>query len=84
MQFPVYIKHRSGEVYYAILSDESFIELKKLSFSNSDKYMVSEIIDGDFSTRIYISDLLQMLETGALMRIEEKEFAALRGLSQHK
>ena len=73
MQFPLFAKHASGQVWYMIASESSFKELRILG----SKVMCSDVKADDYPTRVYIHDLLQSVESGGLEIVTAIEFEAI-------
>lgn len=76
MEFPIHAKHPDGSVWYKIISTHHFLEWKRIGSSESSggvKYIKSEIVAEDYSTALYIQDLLNSIEDGALVTLDEFE-----------
>jgi|GEM_PF-2629483 len=79
MEFPVYACHKDYSVFYQIISKHHFIEKKRLGaakFPLAETYMVNEIRAEDYSTALYILDLLHSIEKGELISCTASEFLA--------
>ena len=80
MEFPIYAKHPDHSVWYEIRTKAFFIEMKRLGVSKAplpDYYMRSEVKAEDYSTALYIQDLLDAISKGELTQISAQEFQAL-------
>ena len=70
MEFPIYAQHPDGSVWYKILSPKHFLEWKRLGASKhpqADTYIKSEVVAEDYSTALYVQDLLNSIEEGQLL-----------------
>lgn len=80
MEFPRCARHPDGSVWYRFHSARHFEELKRFGqgADGQPRYLHSELEEVDFSTGIYIQDLLLALEKGELLPVEDKDFEALK------
>ena len=58
MDFPVYRKYTNNQSYFIITSENSWIELKKVG----SKYLKFEFIANQFPEKLFIKDLLDLIE----------------------
>ena len=70
MEYPLYAKHSDGRVWYRIDSESYFIELRRLG----DKFLRNEVLAEDYSTYLYIQDLIEALKNGELEEVTIAEF----------
>lgn len=80
MEFPIYAKHPDHSVWYEILSAHHFNEKKRLGPSKyplQDYYVHSEVNALDYSTALYIQDLLDAISRKELIQVSAQEFHAL-------
>ena len=74
MQFPFFAKHPDGSVWYEFISDRHFIEWKRIGPDKGlepSKYVRSEILSKDYSTSVYISDLISAVSKGDLQLVND-------------
>jgi hypothetical protein len=77
MEFPLYAKHKDNSVYYEILSSRVFNEKKRLGSSKDplpDTFIVSQITSEDYSTSLYIQDLIDSILQDELIQISASEY----------
>ena len=68
----MYAKHPDGQVWYRIDSKSSFSELRYLG----GRVSVSLVKAQDYSTSLYINDLIEAIRAGKLERITASDFDA--------
>lgn len=73
MEYPLFIKHPKGLVWYRIDSKSSFLELSKLG----ERFLKSEVQAEDYSTSLYIKDLVDAFIVGDYESTTELEFEAI-------
>jgi hypothetical protein len=72
MEFPIYAKHPDGQVWYKIHSKSSFSELRTLG----QRVTITKVLAQDYSTSLYINDLIEAIRAGKLDRITAADFDA--------
>ena len=77
MEFPLYAKHKDNSVFYEIISSRAFNEKKRLGASKyplADTFIVSQITSEDYSTAVYIKDLIDSVLKEELIQISSIEY----------
>lgn len=85
MDFPIYARHEDHSVWYQIHAADRFTEWKRLGASKTplpDNFIRSEIQSTDYSTALYIDDLIKAVKAGSLKMVELEELEAAVGISE--
>ena len=83
MEFPIYAKHADGSVWYEFISSSHFHEWKRFGlFSGAPHFLHTEILSEDYSTSLYINDLLDLVNQGILERVSPEEMRREVGKAQ--
>ncbi|NNC83703.1 MAG: hypothetical protein HKN79_09000 [Flavobacteriales bacterium] len=86
MEYPIYISHIDHSVIYRIDGPMAFSEWKRLGPDRSpdqSRWIRTDVENGDYSTAVYIQDLLVAVEKGELQSITGSTFGSLIGESDH-
>jgi hypothetical protein len=83
MEFPIYAKHADGSVWYEFISASHFHEWKQFGMSKGNPHFLhTETISEDYSTTLYIRDLLDLVSQGVLETVGPEEVRSAVGGSQ--